>query len=193
MKKIYLLVIFAAILIGVYFGLNLHAPEKQEVKKVEAVKIETPTPVPDTPTKIIIPSLNVNATIESVAKDEKGNMDIPSDFNNTAWYNLGPKPGEKGSAVIDGHVDTPSGGPSVFAHIKDLKPGEKIETKDQSGKSYMFEVTQVITYDLKKIPLEEIFSIKTKPSLNLITCAGKWDKTTKTYSARTVVYSKLIK
>ena len=38
------------------------------------------------PSRLIIPSIDVDATIEAVGKDEAGRMDTPSDVNHVGWY-----------------------------------------------------------------------------------------------------------
>lgn len=143
------------------------------------------------PVRLSIPKYHVTAPIESVGLDSKKRMDIPRNFNDVAWYNLGFKPGQKGSAVIDGHVDTPTGAPAVFATIASLQSGDHIQVIDSQDKTYTFTVTTVVTYPFDQLPLEKIFNTTDKPRLNLITCAGTWDKLNKNYSDRTVVYAEV--
>jgi len=120
-------------------------------------------------------------------------MDIPKNFIDTAWYELGPRPGELGNAVIDGHVDTPTGAPSVFWNLKKLLPGDQIIITDSNGNSYTFAVTHVHTYPIAQIPLQAIFNPNSPAShLNLITCGGIWDASAHNYSDRTIVYSDLV-
>lgn len=191
MKKTLFWAIFVGVLIGVGFGIITTRP-----KDTKVANGPTPTSTPQDlnvgiPKRIIIPRLSVDSLIESVQTDKDGNMDIPKNFNNTAWYSPGPKPGESGSAVIDGHVDTPTGAPAVFAKIAKLSQGDAIEVVDEKGKKYNFHVIKVVDYELGIIPLTQIFSKDTPPMLNLITCAGVFDKSKKMYDKRTVVYSML--
>ena len=144
------------------------------------------------PVSFSIPSIDVeNAKVESVGLDKENKMDIPKDENNVAWYNLGVKPGETGNAVIAGHYDKKSGDPSVFYNINKLKPGDELIVTDEKGKELVFAVTEVKTYELSDFPLQEVFGIGTKPRLNLITCEGNFDTSSKLYSHRLVVYSEL--
>ncbi len=170
-----------------------HPLKEARIQKItpHSSKIASPIPQVSRPIQIRIPKWGVNAQIEAVTVDEKGNMDVPKDYMNTAWYSLGPKPGEMGSAVIDGHVDTPTGLPAVFANIGKLTKGDIIEIKTESGNKLTFFVEKVETYPVESIPLNIIFdkTIQEK-RLNLITCGGVWDKNKKMYTERTVVYSK---
>lgn len=143
------------------------------------------------PKNISIPKINVNAAVESVGEDSSGKMDVPKGVFNAGWYNLGYKPGEKGSAVMAGHLDTVTGAPAVFYNIDKLQAGDKVIITDRSGKNLTFEVTDVQTYPFDKVPLQEVFGSNDKPRLNLITCTGVWNTGSRNYSNRLVVYTEL--
>lgn len=144
------------------------------------------------PITFSIPKLNVsNVTVESVGLDKEGKMDIPKADQNVAWYNLGAKPGERGNAVLAGHLDTKTGAPAVFYDINKLTKGDELKIKAKDGKEYIYQVTDIVTYELTEFPLVEVFGAGDKPRLNLITCEGNYDKSSKLYSHRLVVYSEL--
>jgi sortase A len=145
------------------------------------------------PVKLLIPQLAVEALVESVGMDSKGRMDIPKNADNVAWYNLGYKPGEKGNAVIAGHFDKATGAPAVFYNLEKLNKGDRIIAIDERGKSSTFSITRITSYPDNNFPLQEVFGKAKKPMLNLITCDGKWNNKTKSYSHRTVVYAEMIK
>lgn len=144
------------------------------------------------PLTFSIPKLDIeNAKVESVGLDKEGKMDIPKADQNVAWYNLGAKPGERGNAVLAGHLDTKTGAPAVFYNISKLVKGDELKIKAKDGKEYIYEVTDIVTYELTEFPLVEVFGAGDKPRLNLITCEGNYDKSSKLYSHRLVVYSEL--
>lgn len=144
------------------------------------------------PTTFSIPSLNIeDAPVESVGLDKDNKMDIPKKDEDVGWYNLGPKPGEKGNAVIAGHLDTKTGAPAVFYELNKLKPGDELSVKAKDGKEYKYAVTDVKSYELDKFPLQEVFGSGGKARLNLITCEGTYNRSSKLYSHRLVVYSEL--
>lgn len=196
MKKIFALII-VCVLIGIGSSIQLHNfkifQSTQVVQKSSTSNSAniTPTATVGNPTEIHIPSLGVTATVENVGLDSKGRMDVPLHALDVGWYRLGFKPGEKGSAVIDGHYDTVTGAPAVFYYISSLTPGQRIDVTDTSGKTYIFSVTYVTSYPYDQLPLRQIFDTTDKPRLNLITCNGTWDKLSKNYSQRAVVYSVL--
>jgi sortase A len=188
MKKFFLLIVLLGIGIGIFLGVKFALFQN----RAASLKTPIPTSIPAAiPARINIPKLNVDANIEAVGVDNLGNMDVPKYFHDAAWYDMGPKPGETGSSVIDGHVDTPTGAPAVFADISKLKPNDEIIITDKKGEKYNYLVTEVKSYILAEIPLTRIFSKNSLPMLNLITCAGVYDRTKHMYNQRTVVYSKL--
>lgn len=148
---------------------------------------------PTTPTHINIPAIGVDAIVESVGLDEQGKMDVPQKNENVAWYNLGYKPGEQGSAVMAGHFDTVTGAPAVFYNLSRLKKGDIITVTDLNGETYTYTVNQTIIYPYNKLPLQQIFASNDSSVLNLITCEGTFNQTTHNYSDRTVVSADLVR
>jgi sortase family protein len=51
---------------------------------------------------------------------------VPSRWGVAGWYALGPRPGDPGSAVILGHVDSKRG-PAVFYRLRQLLGGDEID------------------------------------------------------------------
>jgi sortase (surface protein transpeptidase) len=123
--------------------------------------------------------------------DAAGRMDVPKKDTDVAWYNLGYRPGEKGGAVIDGHLDKASGAPAVFWDLKKLSPGDELSVTDANGHQLTFAVVRTVSYAWNQLPIKEVFGASSVPMLNLITCQGTWDTTKKNYSNRMVVYAQL--
>ncbi len=147
----------------------------------------------DAPTRLIIPAIAVDAAVQSVGRTASGRMGIPTNFTDVAWYNLGPKPGEAGSAVVDGHLDTGRDANAVFARLNELITGDEIDVLDETGKKIRFRVTAMEIYDEANAPLNKIFDqSETKARLNLITCDGVWNQKKRDYNKRLVVYSERV-
>ena len=119
-------------------------------------------------------------------------MDVPKNAGHVGWYQFGPKPGEQGSAVIAGHLDTVSSKPAIFWDLKTLKPNDNVYVQDNDGTLHQFRVKESTVYDYAHAPLEEIFGQKDGRHLNLITCNGVWNEKKGTYNERTVVYTDAI-
>ena len=141
------------------------------------------------PIQLQIPSINVDAVIENVGVNANGVMAVPSNNLNVGWFGPGTHPGETGSAVIAGHLDSPNGLAAVFSHLDKLKPGDKIYVKNATGTLLTFTVRASSTYDPGFA--EEVFSRNDGRYLNLITCDGVWDAAQKSYNKRLVVFADL--
>jgi len=199
-NKLLVLLIGIGIVFGISLSIFLRHPNQQMKSEVEAVQTiaqkqittQQPSVAPGIPTAISIPKINVHAVVESVGMDAQGRMDIPHTAEDTAWFSPGYKPGMNGSAVIDGHLDKVTGAPAVFWNLKLLSAGDHIVINENNGKTYTFAVDRIMRYPYNSFPIKEVFSVSQTPRLNLITCNGTWDKNTRNYSDRLVVYSKLV-
>jgi LPXTG-site transpeptidase (sortase) family protein len=145
------------------------------------------------PVRLIIPAIAINARVEWVGIDPKADLATPTQnpWQNVGWYNLGPHPGERGSAVIDGHLDRPGGFPAVFWHLRDLRVGDEVLVKNSSGKTLQFQVTRIELYPPQEAPIQDIFGNWGGTYLNLITCAGDWIPSQHQTNLRLVVYTSL--
>ncbi len=116
-------------------------------------------------------------------------MDVPLKPSDTGWYSLGPRPGEPGSAVIDGHVDWTNGDRAVFTDLRLLKLGDRVVVENADGTTTAFFVRTSKIYSPTADAGEVFGSTDGKSHLNLITCQGVWDKLTQGYSERLVVFT----
>jgi sortase A len=142
--------------------------------------------------RLIIPTLEIDAPVEGVGQDDEGLMAAPSTVESVAWYNLGPNPGELGNAVMAGHLDNVKGDPAVFWRLDELKAGDEIIVRFDDESEKRFEVMSVESYEADEAPLTRIFGIDFERDLNLITCDGDWNTKNKLYDKRLVVYARLI-
>ncbi len=147
------------------------------------------------PVRLIIPAIDINAFVEDVGTQANADLATPSQnpWLDVGWYNLGPRPGERGSAVIDGHLDRPGGFPAVFWQLRDLHVGDEVLVKNSSGKTLRFQVTRIELYAPQDAPIQDIFGNSGGTFLNLITCAGDWIPSQHQTNLRLVVYTSLMK
>ncbi len=148
---------------------------------------QTPAPL----ARLLIPAIGVNAPIESIGVRPDGAMETPgqSPWNDVGWYNAGPRPSERGSAVIAGHLDRPGGNPAVFWRLRDLHVGDSVLVVDAQGKTLRFNVTRIMFYPPQEAPVQDIFGNTAGSFLNLTTCAGDWIPTQHQTALRVVVYT----
>ncbi len=145
------------------------------------------------PVRLEIPAISVNAAIEPVGVLASGDLETPAahPWVDTGWFASGPVPGEKGSAVIDGHLDRPGASPAVFWYLRDIHVGDEVLVVNAQGKTKHFRVTNVAFYSPQAAPLQEIFGNDSGNYLNLITCAGDWIPSQHQTTLRLVVYTVL--
>lgn len=156
----------------------------------------TPTAVANIPlpVRLLIPALDVDARVEQVGILPNGNLATPTGhpWDDVGWYDLGPRPGERGSVVIDGHLDRPGGYPAVFWNLSKLHRGDQVLVIDNQSHTFHYQVTQVAFYSPQAAPLQNIFGNNNGRYLNLITCAGDWIPSQHQTTLRLVVYTTLI-
>lgn len=142
------------------------------------------------PHRIEIPGIGVDASIEHVGLLPSGQMDEPSEMDDVAWYEGGYMPGEQGSSVIAGHVDSRTG-PAIFFDLHKLEQGDEIIVTDEDGVEKVFVVQKSEAYDRNDAPLQQIFGYSYRSQLNLITCTGEFNTEAGTHDERLVVYTVL--
>lgn len=141
------------------------------------------------PAAVTIPTLGVDAPVVPVGVDEMTKlMDVPRSASEVAWYSPGPSPGDAGSAVLAAHVDW-GGSRGVFHRLGELEPGGRVSVAYVDGTSKQFEVIARRQYSKKELPVDLLFSSQGKPTLTLITCAGRWDRKARSYEDNLVVYA----
>lgn len=141
------------------------------------------------PVRLKIPSINIDAAVEYVGLMPDGAMGAPKERANVAWFNLGSRPGENGTAVIAGHYGWKNREASVFDNLYQLRKGDKLYIEDDKGLIFSFVVRESRRYDRSANASDVFSSNDGKAHLNLVTCEGVWDKVSKTYSKRLVVFT----
>jgi LPXTG-site transpeptidase (sortase) family protein len=141
------------------------------------------------PSRLNIPKIGVNAPIEHVGLTRDGAMDVPQDPSHVAWFEPGPRPGQAGSAVIDGHFDWDNGTPAVFDNLDKLRVGDKLLVRDRSGATITFLVHKFRVFQPDENAASVFRSDGSAAHLNLITCTGIWNEARQSYSGRLVVFS----
>lgn len=176
---------------------NVAAMDTARPPENNVVMASSPTATPaglTHPTRLVIPALDLNAPVEEVGMLPNGDLAVPtaSPWVDAGWYSQGPRPGEQGSVVIDGHLDQPGGLPAVFWRLRELRKGNEVQVIDSAGQMLRFRVTDVQYYTPQNAPLQAIFGNSSGKYLNLITCAGDWIPNQRQTTLRLVVYTTLM-
>ncbi len=189
-KKLFFYFLIAAGLIeGTLAGYGLSLKKATEIKTRPPEK--SVTEEARLPKKVVIPKLGIETEVKPVGLDSEGQMEMPPDYWAAAWYQTDISLGKKGSTVIAGHLDSPKG-PAVFYRLSQLEKGDVVLVFDQNGREYQFSVVKKETYEEDQFPLAEVFAAADKARLNLITCRGKFNRSTRRYDKRIVVYTELL-
>jgi sortase A len=150
---------------------------------------ELPTRAMFAPVHLRIPAINLDAPILPVGLTEKGAMEVPGGIGDVGWFEPGPVPGQTGSVVLAGHLDTVFGTRAVFGNLHKLRAGDEIGVITASGQTMIYTVRETEIYRYNDAPIERIFASMSGQYLNLITCNGTWNAMR--YDKRLVVYAEL--
>ena len=144
------------------------------------------------PTSISIPNIDVEASVVKVGLEKDGSLETPDLFSDlVGWYEYGPTPGEKGPAVLVGHVDTYKG-PSVFWNLSKLNKKDVIEIARKDSQVVKYEVTKIETYPQDRFLTEKVYGNIDHAGLRIITCGGAFNYVTGKYSHNTIIFARVI-
>jgi sortase (surface protein transpeptidase) len=131
------------------------------------------TPVP---VRIAIPSIGVSSPLDRLGRAPDRTVQVPSRWERAGWYAPGTRPGDPGSAVILGHVDSKSSGPAVFYRLPELRRGDRVEVVRADGSRVRFAVQRVQKYPKARFPTADVYYPTLTPMLRLVTCGGAFDR-----------------
>lgn len=146
------------------------------------------------PISVTIPAIGVHSQLLHLGLNPDGTIAVPpltAVPSQAAWFTGSPTPGQIGTSVIEGHVDSYQG-PAVFFRLGNLKPGDTADVTLADGTVAVFRVTGVRAYAKDNFPTLAVYEDTAYPSLRLITCGGDFDHATGHYLANTVVFASLI-
>lgn len=143
------------------------------------------------PVTLSIPAIGLNVPLSQLGLNPNGTVEVPTDFQEPGWYRFGPSPGQLGSAVILGHVDSYLG-PAVFFKLRTMRPGDQVEVALADGVTTHFVVRQVAIYPKTQFPTVLVYGSHGYSGLQLVTCGGVFDTQTRSYLSNVVVYTSLV-
>ena len=151
---------------------------------------EIPVEEPVVPVALELASLGIDAPIIPTGVNQRtGQMAVPNNVRDVAWYEFGSRPGESGSAVLAAHVDLASQGPGVFFGLRKVEVGDIVEVTFSDDSVSRFRVEARTVYRKAELPLDTIFARKGAPVLTLITCGGGFSESSGSYDSNVVVYA----
>jgi sortase family protein len=190
-----LLLVGGAVTIAVAMLAQQHAPQPAAgaAGVVGPATANGPSLSRSLPVFVDIPAIGVHSKLLHLGVNADGSIEVPSvatSASKAAWYKYSATPGQIGSAVIEGHVDSHHG-PAVFFRLGALRPGDHIDVTLADGIIGIFRVTGVREYAKSKFPARIIYGATDYAALRLITCGGAFDYATGHYRSSTVVFASL--
>ena len=140
------------------------------------------------PLHLMIPAIGVSAGVGVLGLNKDGTVQVPATTTVTGWYRFGPAPGQRGSAVILGHVDSYKG-PGVFFYLRSLRPGDPVIVSLADHVVVHFKVIGVREYSKNDFPAKLVYGMRRYSALQLVTCGGVFDHATGHYDSNIVVYT----
>ena len=144
------------------------------------------------PVVLALPSVDVRAPVIPVGVT-KGNLQVPDDPAQVGWWASSAGAGtDTGSVIMDGHVDTASGGAGALYQlgIGRLHSGDHLIVTTTLGRKVDYRIyAQSVFRKAAGLPAD-IFAASREPRLVLITCGGAFDSAGKTYVDNVVVYAR---
>jgi Sortase domain len=140
------------------------------------------------PVSLSIPVIGVHTHLIRLGLTAQGTLQVPASTSVAGWYTGGPRPGQVGSAVIAGHIDSYLG-PGVFFRLRLLRPGDRVYVRQAGGRLAVFRVYAEHSYPKDHFPTQRVYGPAPDPELRLITCGGTFNPATGSYLNNVVVYA----
>ena len=147
-----------------------------------------------TPVSLDIPSIDVTSPLHPLGLNEDGTLAVPSGerYDQAAWYDGSPTPGEVGPSVIEGHVTSQGSVPSIFFDLGALRRGDTVDVTREDGSVATFEVYATDSFPKDDFPKVAVYGNTEEPELRLITCGGEYDPQARAHLDNIVVFATLI-
>lgn len=145
------------------------------VKASTTAKPTLPAVMPASlPVSLSIPSIGTRTDLLELGLRENGTLEVPPDGPGApaGWYRQSPTPGERGPAVLLGHVNAVGGGPGVFAGLRNLRPGDRVEVARRDGTVAAFTVVRGEQFRKDAFPTQTVYGNTKGSELRVITCDG---------------------
>jgi hypothetical protein len=143
------------------------------------------------PVRVLIPAIGVDSDLMDLGLQDDGTLEVPPEGFPAGWFTGAPTPGERGPAVIAGHVDW-GGSPGVFAQLRDVVVGDEITVEREDGSIAVFRVVEVGQYPKDAFPTAAVYGDLDHAGLRVITCGGDFDSAAHSYLDNTVVFAELV-
>jgi sortase (surface protein transpeptidase) len=139
--------------------------------------------------RVEIPKIDVKARVIKLGLERDGSLEVPKDYSDVGVWEDGPQPGERGAAVLAGHVDTPTA-PAVFYELRKLRRGDRVHWFGENGVVATFVVTRFEQHPKAQFPTKRVYGKTRRRELRIITCTGPADPSGRRSLDNLIVYAR---
>jgi hypothetical protein len=192
------------------------APAPTSTPTIVPTPTATPTPYNGAVARFKFPKLNVDAPVEALGVNARGELDTPhSGHENTdvGWYDqslvkdygVGAKPGWGSNAFFSAHVyyisskvcpNNPMACPAPFQKLTQAAVGDDIYIDMDDGTEYHYTVISRNRYTRDNVPMGALINPPERPAgkewITMMTCGGTLDSTGLEYLSRDVVVAERV-
>lgn len=187
-----------AVAVGLGFWLGAEQRAAREAGAAPGPSAEVPGPgsagQPGSPPprpRLEIPKIDVSAHAVDLGLNPDGSLEIPKRYDEVGLWKRGPEPGERGPAVIAGHVDSKTA-PAVFYKLRKLRRGDRVRWQGENGLTERFVVTRTEEHPKAQFPTEEVYGKTRRRELRLATCSGPADASGERSVNNLIVFAKRV-
>lgn len=147
---------------------------------------------PAVPAEVRIPAIDAVSTLVALGLNPDDTVEVPPVETpmQAGWYRYGPPPGDRGPAVVLGHVNG-AGKEGIFARLHELTAGAEVLVARNDGRTAVFTVTEVVRVSKLDFPTESVYGNTDAAELRLITCGGDFDRNRRSYTDNIIAYATL--
>jgi hypothetical protein len=148
------------------------------------------------PVHVDIPRVGIHADLIEVGLTGAGAIAVPplNQALKAGWYQGSAAPGQLGSAVLDGHVDSreiPEPHQGAFYALGAVDPGDTVEVTRADHMVAVYAVDLVETASKAHFPTSKVYGPVPFAALRLVTCGGDFDYQAHSYVDNVIVYAHL--
>lgn len=161
---------------------------------VPASASPSPGLVASAPVEVRLPTIDVVSVLHPLGLAADGTLEVPTGplYDQAAWYSGSPTPGEIGPTVIEGHVTSSGGRPSVFFELGAVATGDRVEVDREDGRTVVYEVYRVDRFAKDAFPTVDVYGSTPGPELRVITCGGEFDEGSEHHVDNTVLFARQV-
>ncbi|MEQ8833577.1 MAG: class F sortase [Miltoncostaeaceae bacterium] len=143
----------------------------------------------DRPVRVRSPQLGIDTRVlPATINLARGELAVPVDIRRAGWWRDGASPGDRtGATLIAGHVDSARRGPGAFfALTRRARPGQRVQVTSADRRTRTYRIVSVRRVLKDRLP-DNIYSLRGRERLVLVTCGGPFDRASGSYLDNVVV------